>query len=240
MASSSTPCSDEVLEQADTALTRLDRLKGFLVLAVKLDGEDHDKWFFLTQEARAACIVGILAELEALTRTFLCGINTEINREQLRLSELKPCLRSLAGHVHFESLRESSDSLNIWTRRTTVTTFEASVEVAAMPLPTRGPQPPLDGKTLTPAHFSRLWQVYGIEGVPLPDLSSGQTLQKLSGLRNDIAHGNVPFNEIFKTAGTDPSTVETYVAQMGLFIIHLASSWSRYAIERAYLRKPEV
>lgn len=234
----STPCSNEVLAQADAALVRLDRLQGFLLLAVKLDGEDHAKWHFLTQEARAACIVGTLAELEALTRTFLSQINTQINQAKLAMGDLKPCLRGLAGHADFESLRDSSDAMNIWTRRSTVTTFEMSRNVALMPLSTRGPQPPLDGKTLTPSHFNRLWSVYGIDGGPFPDVSSGQTLQKLSGLRNDIAHGNLPFSEVFKTAGTTSNAVEGYTREMGLFVIHLASAWSGYAATQSYRRTP--
>lgn len=235
---SSGSCADQVLDQADGALTRLDRLKAFLLTAVDLDGEDHGKWHFLTQEARAACIVGVFAELEALTRTFLTTINEEITAAHFAISDLRPCLRGLAGHVHFESLRDSSDSANIWSRRTAVTTFESSRELAIMPLPTRGPQPPLDGRTLTPAHFLRVWQIYGLDGDPVPDLASSQTLQKLSGLRNDIAHGNLPFSEIFRTAGTSAASIEGYLTQMSLFVIHLAYAWSGYATGRSYLQVP--
>lgn len=231
-------CADRVFDQADGAMSRLDRLKAFLLAAVDLDGDDHDKWHFLTQEARAACIVGILAELEALTRTFLCAINDEINESKVSVGDLKQCLRGLASHVHFESLRDSNDSTNTWNRRAAVTSLENSSEIAVLPIPIRGPQPPLDGKTLTPAHFYRIWQVYGVEGDPMPDLAAGQTLQKLSGLRNDVAHGNLPFSEIFRTAGTTAPAIEGYVTQMSLFVIHLASAWSAYASGRGYLQVP--
>lgn len=234
----SVPCADQVLDQANDALERLDRLKSFLLTAEDLYKSDNAKWYFLTQEARAACIVGVLAELEALTRTFLVAINNEISGANRAIADLKPCLRGLAGHVHFESLRDSADASNIWARRAMVTTLEASKEVAQLPTPTRGPQPPLDGRTLTPAHFKRVWEVYGIDDDPLPDLASGQTLQKLSGLRNDIAHGNLPFQEIFRTAGTATPAVERYLTQMSLLVIHLATAWARYADERAYLKTP--
>jgi hypothetical protein len=71
--------------------------------------------------------------------------------------------------------------------------YEASKEAVSLPIPMHGPMPPLDGKTLTPAHLQRIWQVYGLNGNPVPDLSAGQTLQKVAGLKNDIAHGNLPF-----------------------------------------------
>lgn len=235
---SSTACADQILDQADDALGRLDRLKIFLLAAEDLRKADNAKWHFLTQEARAACIVGILSELEALTRTFLQTINAEISDASHLIGALKPCLRGLAGHAHFESLRDSSDATNIWSRRATVTTFELSAELAALPITVRGPQPPLDGRTLTPAHFKRIWDVYGLDGDPLPDLASSQTLQKLSGLRNDIAHGNVPFGEIFKTAGTTTAAVERYVTEMTLFVIYLGTTWSAYADSKGYLQVP--
>jgi hypothetical protein len=234
----SLPCSQEVLDQAEEALSRLDRLKAFLLTAEDLHKQDGDKWRFLSQEARAACIVGVLAELEALTGVFLKGISREITAGRHAVSALRPCLRGLAGHTHFESLRDTADSENIWARRALLTTLDMSSDTAAMPIPTRGPQPPLDGRTLTPAHFRRIWDVFGIDGDPLPDLASGQTLQKLSGLRNDIAHGNLPFAEIFRTAGTTAPSVERYVTQMSLTVIHLASAWSMYANTRAYLQVP--
>lgn len=227
--------SDRVFDQADDALKRLDRLKSFLVAAEALRVQDHARWFFLTQEARAACIIGVCAELEALTRVFLVAVNGEINRGVHVVGDLKPCLRGLAGHAHFESLRTSEDAATVWARRTAVTSYDTSTEVAAMPLPARGPQPPMDGKTLTPSHFQRLWDVYGLDGDPFPELAWATTLTKLSGLRNDIAHANLPFSEIFRTAGTTSPSVERALDQMNNFVIHLTVTWTSYVASQHYL-----
>lgn len=233
---SSSSVDSDFLERGEEALIRVNKLKTFLIMSKELDAQDHGKWYFLTKEARAVSIVGGMAELEALTKEFLKQVNQEINNTGYPVSLLKPCVRALAGHAYFDSLRDTSDATTVWGKRALVTTFELSTDPTVLPLPTKGPQPPLDGKTLTPAHFQRIWDVYGIPGTPFPELRWGQTLQKLAGLRNDIAHGNLPFDEIFRSPGISNADVERYLEELELLIIFLVSEWDDYSSRKLFLQ----
>lgn len=232
----------DFLVRGEEALVRISKLKTFLIMSQEMDSVDHTKWYFLTQEARAASIVGVMAELEGLTRSFLVHINTLINDQAHPVAALKPCVRALAGHAHFDSLRDTNDSSTIWAKRAAVTTFEVCSEASVLPIPTRGPQPPLDGKTLTPAHFIRIWSVYGIPATPFAEVGWAQTLQKLAGLRNDIAHGNIPFDEIFRSSrnGTSGADVERYLEEIELFVISLVDKWKDYGDKRLFLEESKT
>jgi len=202
-----------------------------------LQRTNHSKWRFLSQEARAACIVGSMAELEALTRTFLVTLSQEINAGNHRVKDLKQSLRCLAGDSHFESLRSTNDAESLWQRRQFLTSLEDCAEIATLPIPTKGAQPPLDGKTLTPAHFNRIWTVLDIPGDPLPALAIQPTLTKLKGLRNDIARANLPCEEVLHTAGTTVPAIEKYMDHMTDLVIHLADNWERYTLDQGYLQQ---
>ena len=107
--------------------------------------------------------------------------------------------------------------------------------MAEFPVERNHPQPPLDGKTLKPEHFNRLWEIYSLPGVPFPSLKWQGSLQKLALARNDIAHGNLPYHEVFQEAGRGVSDIEAYVTDVSDFATHLVQTWVTYLRDEMYL-----
>lgn len=144
-------------------------------------------------------------------------------------------MRQLAAHDAFESLRTLQDHEKLWDARAFATTLEGCGDLLKLPLPRKGPQPPLDGGTLKPGHFNRLWAIYGLPGIAFPEAAWAPSLQKLAGLRNEIAHGTSPFNDIFSQAGVTVAEVERYIDDLSLFSIHLVDSWCKFLASEMYL-----
>jgi hypothetical protein len=179
-----------------------------------------------------------MAELESFTKYLIQETHIAINASNVKVGDLRPSLRQLAAHTTFESLRELNDHGRLWERRKYATTLDACVEPVEFPVNRRQAQPPLDGKTLKPEHFNRLWEIYGLPGLSFPVASWSASLQKMAMLRNDVAHGNIPYSEIFQQAGTAVPDVERYVDDVVEFLIHLVDSWCQYLSGTGYLKTP--
>lgn len=228
------PFEEDLYTAAERALSRVDALKTMLLGGLFSGVTRTSLQLAQSQEARAACIMYSMAELESLTTSTLQIVNQEINSRAHAIKHCKTSLRALAGHATFESLRDTTDSQRIWQHRKLITSLELSDEIAKLPLSTRA-QPPLDGKTLTPKHFDRIWVLYDIEGQWYPNISCRMTLTKMSGVRNDLAHGNIPFSENFSQPGMSEDAVEGYLEDVSELFIHLCHKFADYVLNRSYL-----
>lgn len=183
---------------------RLDDLRRFLAVANAIESSASISWSQAEREARGSAIVCSMAELEALVVGVLCYANEEINASGTLLSGLRPSLRPLAAHRELNSLGSLNDARKVWPKRETVTCLNESQKPCDLPVHGRGsrePQPPLDGRTLKPHHLQRIATVYGMETRELIHTAEALSLKKLSDARNDIAHGNMPFHDVFSRAG---------------------------------------
>ncbi|GAD84380.1 hypothetical protein NCAST_23_01380 [Nocardia asteroides NBRC 15531] len=176
-----------------------------------------------------------MAELESLVTYVIRSVNGVINDRAHVVSDIKPCLRSIACHSVFDSLRTVADSQKVWSSRQLVTTLESSTDILELPVTYGTAQPPLDGRTLTPGHFIRIWSIYGLDGTWYPTISCAMTLTKLSGARNDLAHGNEPFNIIFSQPGLDVKSIERYMDEMCMLYIHFSNSFVDYIENSRYI-----
>jgi hypothetical protein len=222
----------------DRFLDRLDDLRRYLAGADVLAQQDAQRWQFATYEARGAAVVGAEAELEAMTRTFIQETHAELNGMAIPLKDVRPSLRQLAAHSAFESLRTTTHHKTVWERRLFATTLDSCVVPLALPVAHKGAQPPLDGKTLRPSHFFQLWQIYGLPQSAFPEVAWVGSLQKLALARNDVAHGNSKFDEIFVQPGREVHHIEAYLDQMSLFGIHFVSRWEEYLRASRYMANP--
>lgn len=228
----------ELHSQIDRLLDRYDDLRRYLVGAESLTRENPAKWGFASREARGAAVVGAMAELEASTRIFIQLTHRELNQAAIPVKGIRSSLRALAAHAELESLRHTGDNSTLWTRKAYATTLDTCSELTKFPIMRKTSQPPLDGKTLKPPHFHHLWQVYGLPGVPFPAVSWEGSLLKIALARNDIAHGNSHFREIFLQPGREAADIERYLNDLSLFAIHLVAEWEVYLTRRLYLAFP--
>ncbi|MFF0432393.1 HEPN domain-containing protein [Streptomyces sp. NPDC004327] len=228
----------EIHDRADRFLRRVDDLKNFLALVTGRSATGNLQWASESRDARALAIVCSMAELESFTKYLIQDTHSALNASTIQVGDLRATLRQLAAHTTFESLRELNDHGKLWERRRYATTLDACAEPAEFPINRKQAQPPLDGKTLKPEHFNRLWEIYGLPGVSFPVASWGASLQKMAMLRNDVAHGNIAYTEIFQQAGVAIADVERYVDDIVEFLIHLVDSWSQYLNARGYLKSP--
>ncbi len=229
-----------ILDQAETMLRRIDNLKKYLTIAKEYAEADKGVLHFLTVEARGSAVVGVCAELEALVRVSLHSCLEALNKRELKLNQIVPSLRRLAVHTVFESLKTLNEHSKLWERRGFTTTLEVCNDVAEFPIIRKHAQPPLDGRTLKPDHFSMIWEVFSLPRDPFPEISWRMSLQKLSGLRNDVAHGNLKFHQIFQQAGTSIEEIERYLDDMAEFSIHFCDVWGFYMESEGYLVRAMV
>jgi len=222
----------------DRLLDRLDDLRFYLIGADTLAQQDAKRWGFASLEARGAAVVGASAELEAATRTFIQRTHDELNGMTIPIKDIRPSLRQLAAHSEFESLRTTNDHSKLWERRSYTTTMDSCANPLKLPIVRKTAQPPLDGRTLRPEHFFRLWDVYGLPGVAFPSVAWVGSLQKIALARNDIAHGNLRFKDIFLQPGRNAREIERYLDDLSLFAIHLVEQWEEYLEKELYLAGP--
>lgn len=223
-----------IFDAAERALSRVDRLKTLLLHAGKSPAAGISDVAY-SQEVRASCIIFSMAELESLVTNVLHASNETINGRGHPIAIVKPCLRSLAANNIFESMKMTSDPQRMWESRRAITSLKSSTEILSLPITHRTAQPPLDGRTLTPRHFLRIWNVYGLPGDWFPSVSCAMTLTKLSGTRNDLAHGNISFNDVFAQAGLDINAVEQYMDEIGWLYIHFANAFVNHIDKSNYL-----
>lgn len=227
---------EAVWSETDRLLSRVERLDTQLTASFRVYAAEGERAYAATQDSRAAAILYSMAELESLTRFVLTEAHKTINLLEVPVRDVRPCLRGLAAHSWFESLRSLQETAKVWERRALTTTMDGSAEPMRLPVVGRPKaQPPLDGKTPKPEHFALVWAMYGLPDEPFTTGSWQTTLRKLSGVRNDLAHGNVPFSEVFRTPGLQEGDVEGYLADLAHFAIHFASSWVTYMTSASYL-----
>ncbi|URN12401.1 HEPN domain-containing protein [Streptomyces radiopugnans] len=226
----------KIQDQGERLLLRCDDLKKFLALVRDPpNSQNHPRWQSEARDARALSVICTMAELEACTKLIVQETHAELNNSGLTVSELRPSLRQLAAHATFESLRNLSDHSKLWEKRKYATTLDSCGDPVALPIEVRHAQPPLDGKTLKPEHFNRIWEIYGLPGTSFPAATWAASLQKMALFRNDVAHGNISYVEIFQQAGRSVSDVERYVNDINEFAIHLVTTWVSYLQNQGYL-----
>ncbi len=183
----SSRASVQALERAEAAARRLDEWRTQLLKLASGSIPEIAERSFLGRELRAAATIAAMAEFEALLRDMLVAIGDEVNSAAVPVQDLVPPLRSLAANGRFDSMFTSTDHGKRWEQRLFLTQLEASGEIARMPGRTsRGPQPPLDGRTIQLRHLSLVWQVLGLPQA-IPSASVVASLKKLTQLRNDVA-----------------------------------------------------
>lgn len=187
-----------------------------------------------TVEVRAHAIVAVMAELESFIRGTLTDVHKELNVVGLRVKDIRPCLRQLVIESHVQSLRDTRKADSAWMARMLITTLDESATSAHFPIPSRGPIPPLDGRTLTAAHIARIWTIYGLPGDPAPNPRIVGSLRKLSLARNDLAHGNYPVDEVFRGAGLDAASVASHIENMRTLVDHAAHAWQDWLAHTSY------
>lgn len=191
-------------DQLARYLERMDDLRRFLDLSEAIERQTALKWARARSEARASAAVCSMAELEALVSGVLSDVNSAINATGMCVADLIPTLRPLAAHQHFISLTSLADPDKVWRQRQNVTCLDLSEDIVVLPIAAPGarePLPPLDGRTLKPSHLQRIAAVYGVEIGDLIHTVETLSLIKLSQCRNDVAHGNLPFDSVFSRAG---------------------------------------
>lgn len=209
------------------------------VAAAASAAKSGSPWPSFALDARANAIVYGIAELEAFTKAIITYAHVHINSERIAVSDIRPCMRRLAVHDTFKALRDLSDPEKVWNQRLYATTLEAQDDIINLPVvDVRHAPPPLDGKTPTVRHFTLIWSVYGLPDTPFPKAPWLGTLKKLALARNDLAHGNVPYEEFFLARGYDFLDVERYMNDLEGLMKHYASIWDTYISARGYLAQP--
>jgi hypothetical protein len=219
-------------------LARLDDLRRFLDVSEAISKQESIKWAQSTAEARSAAIVCAMAELESLLSGTLSAVNAAINDSGVAVGKVAPSLRPLAAHKALLSLAALGDPDKIWPQRQFVTTLEVCVDPVDLPVVTpasREPLPPLDGRTLKPAHIQRVAAVYGVELNRLIRTADTLSLKKLSECRNDIAHGNVPFSALFSRKGFLVDEIREDLLAFDEIGYRLVDTFDQYVSRQEYL-----
>lgn len=213
----------------DQCTSRLDQWRTNLAKLDRGSLKDISETSFLGKELRSAAIIAAMAELEHFLRELLVNLCDEITAASLPVNQLIPTLRPLAVYSAFESLSSSKDAEKIWPQRLAVTALENSADVAKLPTrQIRGPQPPLDGKTITPAHIARVQAIFSLPLFSLPSAPESASLLKLSGLRNDLAHRNIPVADLFSSKGVRCEDIDVHLDNIGTLIVRLGLAWIAY------------
>jgi hypothetical protein len=226
-----------LVDQQDRLSKRAQGLKRLIISVQTVALSPVASGVLLLQEARAAAIVGIVAELESLTRTILSEIHDHINQAAVPLNSIAACLRQLAVHDEFESLRTLQDATKVWEKRAFATSLDRQSTGTVLPMPRKGPLPPMDGRTPNPGLYSRIWAVYGLHRDVFPVASWSASIQKLSGLRNDIAHGNLPVHQVFQQPGVQVPDIERYIDDVQAFSDHFVATVTDYIASKLYLTR---
>lgn len=229
-------CLKVIWDGLERTLDRFDELRRFVQVARTVAGDPQLAWKKATIEARASLIVCSMAEMEALTRLSLAEVHRSLNALLLPSNSYRLSLLPLLGDSRFESLRMLNNREKMWDRRSELMSLHSSVDVVEFPVPIKGPQPPMDGATLRPVHFQRIWSIYGLAGVPFPEQAWSLSLGDMADLRNDVAHANSPFGAIFQAGGRSVEHLLQHLINLEEFAMHLVESWDCYLTGACYIR----
>lgn len=226
----------EAYARAELACVRLDQWRSHLTQLSTDSLRDIREQSFLGRELRAAAVVAVMAELEALLRDMIVSICAHVNSANVQTAFLVPSLRPLAAFGQFESESNTSSHDARWEGRFKVTAMEHSQEVARLPGPSRrAPQPPLDGRTIQARHISLVWKVLGIHSNPIPRASTATSLKKLTQIRNDVAHRNLEISQVFSEAGRTAADIAAYIDDVVLLALNIGNEWGSYVAGEAYI-----
>ena len=235
---SSSGTAADPLERAEAAAKRIDEWRSHLLKLSSGSIPEITEQSFLGRELRAAAVVAGMAELEAILRDMLIGVGESVNNATIEMRDLVPTLRSLAAHGNFQSLTGSPDAEKHWRGRLLVTQLDNSQDRAKLPTRViKGPQPPLDGRTIQTRHISLVWEVLGLPQ-PIPSPSTVASLKKLTQIRNDVAHRNVDICQVFSEAGRSSLDLAKDLDDILLLILHIGTEWASYVDGATYRVTP--
>lgn len=238
MATTSTTLDVACIELADSAADRIDRWRTELLLLAAGSKSNISESSFLGRELRGAAVVATMAEVENLLREVLVLVAREVNASGTPVRDLVEPLRVLAAHSQFESISNTTKMDERWDKRYEVTRLHQEAAISSLPgKSTRGPQPPLDGKTIKPSHVQQVWKVLGLGGSPFPSIGASTALTKLASIRNDVAHRNVSISEVFLEPGKTAVHLAGYLDEMILFSLHVGVEVEAYALARDWHKK---
>lgn len=233
----SKPFSIIIIELGDDATHRLTSWRQTLLKMASKALPGMSAYEPLEQEMRGAATVATMAEVERLLRESLVELSLDINRAGVPISALTPGLRALASDAHFNAISMSAKGEQHWDNRAIVTRLETNTQIASFPRRTAsGPQPPLDGKTIRAVHFKRIWAVLDLEGLAVPSAEMEASLNAMSTMRNDVAHGNAPLSEIFheQVHGKSSEDIAQHILHIVRLIDHFCLSLSDYVTDRKF------
>lgn len=233
----SKPFSINIIELGDDATSRLEFWRQTLLRLSSNALSGITEVDPLGQELRGAAAVATMAEIERLLREALVELSLDINRAGVPISALSPGLRALASDAQFQAMSMSPRGEKHWDNRAVVTRLETNMQIAKFPTRfTSGPQPPLDGKTIRANHFQRIWAVLDLDEAAIPAADMETSLNAMSTMRNDVAHGNDPLSEIFheQVLGKSAADIAQHILQLIRLVDHFCLSLSSYASERKY------
>lgn len=219
------------IELADGAADRIDRWRTELLLLAAGALPNAPEASFLGRELRGAAVVATMAEIENLLREMLVLVAREVNASGTPVRDLVQPLRVLAAHSQFESISSTTKMDERWNKRYQVTRLHQEAAISSLPgKASKGPQPPLDGKTIKPSHVQQVWRVLGLSGSPFPSVRASTALTKLASIRNDVAHRNVSISEVFLEPGKTAAHLAGYLDEMILFSLHVGVEMETYAL----------
>lgn len=138
----------------------------------------------LRQDMKASVYVLLGAAIERFVVQLINGVIEEINAQQVTYRDLSYCLMAISSGGPLSSLQDVR-GLKMWDRRVEAISLADSTRNAELSTE----HVPLDGRTIRPAHFTTIWNVFGFRGPSLPDPRTGLALQTVAENRNKVAHG---------------------------------------------------
>lgn len=211
------------------AAADLDRVRQQVVVAdVNVLGENSFR-ASLAVDCRGLAYVRAAATLERYLKSTLGAVLAEIEARAVTIDQLRWSLFALVEHGELKKLQDHR-KLSMWDVRIGIFARLALTTPVAFRMPALS----LDGRTLTPDHFDRVWHLFGFSGAALPSARHGLALRDLARIRNDLAHGVSTPLEVARLKPT--SDVTRMVGHVEDVVQHVALASDAYLSARAYLR----
>ena len=169
------------------------------------------------------------AAIERFVISVVNGIIEEINAQQVKYSDLAFRLIAICSGGLLTSLQDVR-GLKMWDRRVEALSVVDSSETAQLSTE----HVPLDGRTIRPAHFATIWNVFGLPGASLPDPRTGLALQTVADNRNKVAHAEEDIASIAGMQAVDDML--RLLDQVDGLAIHVYDAAVDYLDNRSYLR----
>lgn len=192
-------------------------------------------WLTISRDVRASAVVLALAEFEGLLKESIEEMHGQVELSGVAVGDLRLGLRMLHADPLFGRAHNAGlDSM--WESRALI---GGSHDAAEMPvLPRRDPQgfiQPIGNATPKPTTIVRIWKVYGLAGLPLPQLAWQQALGDLSALRNDVAHRSDRLTLVMAGATRTPQALAEKIADVRDLGLHIIHSIEAYVANKGYV-----